>query len=45
MVIIKGEVGSKLIILGIQGAFPKSKKKKKKKKKKEKEKPPFCLIF
>ena len=27
MVIILGELGSKLIILGIQGALPKSKKK------------------
>ena len=38
MVIILGELGSKLIILGIQGALPKSKKN-------NKEKPPFCLIF
>ena len=33
------ELGSMLIILGIQVALPKSKKKK------NKEKPPFCLIF
>ena len=38
LVIILGELGSKLIILGIKGALPKSKKK-------NKEKPPFCLIF
>ena len=37
LVIILGELGSKLIILGIQGALPKSKN--------NKEKPPFCLIF
>ena len=37
MVNILGELGSKLIILGISGALPKRKK--------NKEKPPFCLIF
>ena len=37
MVIILGELGSKLKILGIQGALPKSKT--------NKEKPPFWLVF
>ena len=38
LVIILGELGSKLIILGIWGALPKSKKKKKQ------EKASICLI-
>ena len=38
LVIILGELGSKLIVLGIWGALPKCKKK-------LKEMPPFCLIF
>ena len=37
LVIILGELGSKLIILRIQGALPKSRK--------NKEKPPFCCDF
>ena len=38
LVIIKGELGSKLISLGILGALPKSKKK-------IRLKPPFCFDF
>ena len=34
LVIIVGELASKLIVLGIQGALPKIK-----------DKPPFCLTF
>ena len=37
LVIISGDIGSKLIVLGIYGALPKSKK--------IKEKSPFCLSF